>query len=229
MPVFDAPINTDDNNVERVLKQNLPLLLYLYDRSNLHLDSALKQQAEKLAGELLIVRVDAKSNPQTYIQYKRPKLPALFAIKDHVVQSTVEDLKSSSDIAAHIAYLLGKGPKPELPQKAPASDGDHPITVTDGSFQNDVLQSSVPVLVDFWAPWCGPCHMIAPTVEEMAKKYAGRIKVAKLNVDQNPQTAVTYQTLSIPTLIMFKQGQVLHRVVGAQPPQAIERLIQSAL
>lgn len=89
--------------------------------------------------------------------------------------------------------------------------------VTDASFDQEVLQADLPVLVDFWAEWCGPCRMTGPVVEELATNYAGRLKVCKLNVDENPQTASRYQVMSIPTLLLFKGGQEQDRIIGYQP------------
>ena len=103
------------------------------------------------------------------------------------------------------------------------------IHLSDASFEAEVLKSQVPTLVDFWAPWCGPCRIVGPVVEELAKEYASRIKVAKLNVDDNPVTPGKYGVRGIPTLIVFKEGQVLDQVVGAVPKGNIESLIKKAL
>ncbi len=103
------------------------------------------------------------------------------------------------------------------------------LTITDSSFEQDVLKSEVPVLVDFWAPWCSPCKIVAPIVEEIAGDYDGKIKVGKVNTDENQQIAAKYGIMSIPTLMIFKNGEPAERIVGAQPKQAITEKIDSVL
>ena len=98
--------------------------------------------------------------------------------------------------------------------------------VTDKSFEQEVLNSDVPVLVDFWAPWCGPCRMVAPVVEEIADQYEGQIKVVKLNTDDNPQVASQYGIRSIPTLMIFKDGQKVDMVVGAVPKTTLANTLE---
>jgi thioredoxin 1 len=101
--------------------------------------------------------------------------------------------------------------------------------VTDDNFQAEVLESETPVLVDFWAPWCGPCRMVAPVVEEIAKERADALKVVKLNVDENQQTAITYEVMSIPTLILFSGGAVAKKVIGAYPKRKLEAELEPSL
>jgi thioredoxin 1 len=103
------------------------------------------------------------------------------------------------------------------------------IAVTDASFEQDVLKSDIPVLVDFWAPWCGPCRMVAPVVEEVATQYEGKIKVFKLNTDENPGIAGQYGIRSIPTLMVFKDGQKVDTVVGAVPKTTLSTTIEKYL
>jgi thioredoxin 1 len=101
--------------------------------------------------------------------------------------------------------------------------------VTDSSFKDEVLDSDVPVLVDFWAPWCGPCRMVAPVVDEIAEQYEGQVKVVKLNTDENPQIASEYGIRSIPTLMIFKGGQKVDMVVGAVPKTTLANTLEKYL
>jgi thioredoxin 1 len=101
--------------------------------------------------------------------------------------------------------------------------------VSDASFDGDILKSDVPVLVDFWAPWCGPCRSVAPIVEDLANQYAGKLKVAKINVDESTDVATRYQITSIPTFILFKNGQVADRALGALPRSEFVKLIDRNL
>jgi len=91
------------------------------------------------------------------------------------------------------------------------------VTLTDDNFEQEVLQSNIPVLVDFWAPWCGPCRMIAPTIEKLAEEFKGKVKIGKLNVDDHAATAQRYGIMSIPTLNIFKGGEIADQIMGAQP------------
>ena len=98
--------------------------------------------------------------------------------------------------------------------------------VTDGSFEQDVLNSDVPVLVDFWAEWCGPCRALAPKLEEVATQFNGKVKVVKLNIDENPEAPAKYGVKGIPTMILFKEGQNIDQIVGNHPVENITALLQ---
>ncbi len=104
-----------------------------------------------------------------------------------------------------------------------------PVEVNDANFDKMVIQAKEPVLVDFWAPWCGPCKMVAPIVEELAKDYSGKVTFAKVNVDDNQQTAGRYSIRSIPTLLLFKQGKPMQQVVGFRPKAELKKLLDDSL
>ncbi len=102
---------------------------------------------------------------------------------------------------------------------------DEPIHVTDSAFENTVLESKLPVLVDFWAPWCGPCKMVAPTLDKLAKENAGNLLVTKVNTDENPEWAMKFQVQGIPTMLFVADGKVVHRQVGALPEPMLREVV----
>jgi thioredoxin len=120
---------------------------------------------------------------------------------------------------------------PEVTATASGTSNAKPQVVTDATFASDVVaaSSSVPVLVDCWAPWCGPCRMIAPVLDQLAAESGGRYKIVKLNVDENPRTSAQFQIRSIPTMLIFKNGQVVDQIVGAVPKQTIAARLSAQL
>ncbi|MEM7811787.1 MAG: thioredoxin [Planctomycetota bacterium] len=106
---------------------------------------------------------------------------------------------------------------------------DNVADFTDASFDSDVVGADVPVLVDFWAPWCGPCRMLAPTIEQIAADYDGKVRVGKLNTDENPNIASTYQIASIPTVMLFKNGEAVDRSVGMAPKEKLAAMLDKHL
>jgi thioredoxin 2 len=114
--------------------------------------------------------------------------------------------------------------------KAPLPESSAgPVTVTDTTFSAEVERSATPVLLDMWADWCGPCHMLAPTIDQLSSELAGRVKVAKLNIDENPGIATRFRVQSIPTLLVLKAGREVDRIVGVQPKQEIARRLENVL
>ena len=103
------------------------------------------------------------------------------------------------------------------------------LEVTDDNFETEIVKSDIPVMVDFWAEWCGPCKMVGPVVEELSKEYAGKVKIGKMDVDQNRETPAKFGIRSIPTLILFKGGEVAQTIVGAQPKSYIEEELKKVL
>jgi thioredoxin 2 len=110
--------------------------------------------------------------------------------------------------------------------KTPLATDSKPVTVTDATFAAEVERSPLPVLLDLWAPWCGPCRMLAPAIDELASEMAGRVRFAKLNVDENPATAARFNVESIPTLLVLKEGREVDRIVGLRPKAEIARRLE---
>jgi thioredoxin 1 len=102
---------------------------------------------------------------------------------------------------------------------------DEPVHVTDSAFETAVMQSSIPVVVDFWAPWCGPCRIVAPTLDKLAKEYSGKLLIAKVNTDENPEWAMKFQVQGIPTMLFVAGGKVIHRQVGALPEPMLREIV----
>ncbi len=232
MPVFDTPITTNGQNLQKVLAQPLPLALYLFRSRDPELDETLNKIARENAGKLLIARINVTENPPVLSQYGNQALPALITLAGGQVKSKLEAARPD-DMRPHIHYLLGRGPMPIAKHTTPGNGAQSraagtPVHVSDATFQQAVLQSDVPVLVDFWAEWCGPCRAIAPYLEKMAGEYAGRLKIAKLNVDENQRISGQYQIQSIPTFITFKNGKQIRRQSGADP-NLIRDMIQGVL
>lgn len=240
MAVLNTPINTDDDNLKQILRQNLPVALYLYngnEKPDKPVDDAVSRMAKKYAGEMLIARIDAAANPKTYNQYNSPTTPAIITLTRALLGKKIKSQGTAvrpADVRAHVEYLLDKGPNPVQQAEAQTtptnggSQGKTAVHVSDSSFKKTVLRSDVPVLVDFWAPWCAPCRTIAPFIDKLADEFAGQVKVVKLNVDENPRTAQQFSVQSIPTVIVFRNGEVLERRVGANPG-AIRSMIQESL
>lgn len=232
MPVLDTPVTTNDPNFHRILSQNIPVLLVFHDGElDKPLLDALNKSAKKHAGELLVVRMNTADGKNTYVKYGEPALPALVALerngRRHKVKADAEAIRPG-DVRAHIAHLLHDKPLPARKKNSAESGSAAPLHVSDKSFRSKVLKSKVPVLVDFWAQWCQPCHQIAPYIDQLAKDYQGKLRVAKLNVDENRVMSQRYQVSSIPTMIIFEGGQPAQRITGANPValrKAVERFV----
>lgn len=228
---FDFVLASSDLSLDRVLNAGLPLALIFYDQN---LPADLRQTMDELArgyaGKALIVMLARSDAPQAASRFGVRQFPTLVTVRDGKALTTAEAV-GTADLRSHIAHLIGEGPRPaprvtEQPWGASkAAPESGPISVNEANFEREVLRADRPVLVDFWAPWCAPCRMVAPALEALARDQGKALKVVKVNVDENPGLAGRYHAMSIPTMIIVKDGREVDRWVGALPEQAIRRRV----
>lgn len=251
--VFDTPIHTNEQSIDRVIRVALPVLLVFWRQDCppcQELNPRLDQLARAYAGKALIAKVDVRDNPALAQRYHVTRLPTLVVLRDG--RSVAQAVGAASEAALRAwleATIKGQsvpapsGPSVPLAGPAPAGPPPRPqpttaarpqpaagqsagvLELTTASFDQVIRDSGKPVLVDFWAPWCGPCRMVAPVVEQLAREFAGRAVVAKLNIDEHPQIAQRYGIMSIPALYIFRDGALVEQLVGAQPAAVIRQAL----
>lgn len=252
---INSVLHTNRQSIDRVLATGLPVMLIFW-RGDVPLstefDDTLDNLARSYGGRALIVKVDAAAEPELVSRYQVTLVPSLVLFKAGKAVQSLSGRIPDDAIRGWMAHLVeGKAaPSVSSGEGIPAATGrplhtngtshhtadrpagakvqTEPVIATDANF-DQIINGDKPVLVDFWAAWCGPCRMVAPSVETLAREFAGRAVIAKLNVDENPMTARRYNIMSIPALYIFRNGSVVDQVVGAQPlPVLRERLARAA-
>jgi len=230
---FDAPIISNDQSLERLLAAPIPSLILFWDGKTLPeaLSQAMIDLAKKNAGELVIAKINWRDNPVATSRFRLADGITLIGIREGV-EIIRADSPKAAEIDRYADYLLGNGPEPgiEKPHRTTHHPGtDHPSAATDATFEQQVLKSPILVLVDFWAPWCAPCRMVAPVLEQLAKEYSGRLRIVKLNVDENPHFAGRYGVQGIPTMLIIQNGTVVERIVGAASKEHLRAKLDALL
>jgi thioredoxin 1 len=238
MVPYDTPINGNDASFDRVVLQApLPVVAVFWSAQETprqRLNDVLAQTASAYAGEAWIVKLNVADTPQARAQFGVDTLPQFLFFRQGKLVARAKGTPSATALRPWVEYLLERGSRPAVKKpsqaqgKTRASNG-HAVTVTDGDFQHAVLGADKPVLVDFWAAWCGPCRAVGPVVDQLAQEFSGRALVAKLDVDANQMTAQRYGVMSVPTLILFQNGQEVDRVMGAQPIHVLRQRLEAHL
>jgi thioredoxin 1 len=229
MPKIHEPIITNTETLEKALQAGLPALLVLYHRHIApSIAHTLRLIAQDHAGDLLVIKVNAAENPTLALKYDLSRGAPLVVAYRGGQEIARHHQTTSAMLEKYAAFLLGHLERLEEPPTSSRTTGTihH---ATDDTFIEQVLHSPIPVLVDFWADWCAPCHMIAPYLERLAGEFQDRARIVKVDVDHNLRTARQYHISGIPHLLLFKNGQVVDRMMGAMPEPVIRQFIQKHL
>lgn len=222
MTVAEPVVLTTTEELDAQLQGDRPVLMLLWrDRPPQQtVEMALKEVAEKHGQQVQVLKVDAREDPALAERFDLGQAPVLIGWYEG--EERLRRAKPwNSDVAFMAQDLLAMAPSPEPAAEDGAAVEDRPIHVTEQTFQEKVINSPLPVLVDFWAEWCGPCKMVAPILERLAREFAGKVRIAKVDVDQNPRLAAQFGVQGIPTLMFVKNGRIVGQSAGAAPEPAL--------
>jgi thioredoxin 1 len=224
--VFDTVLTSSDLSIDRVLIAGLPVAAIFY-KGELpgNLRAAMDGLAEKYAGKILVVMLANRDAEASVRRFNIRQFPTLVAFREGKPLSRQENL-TAENARAQLAYLAGEGPMPSVdtPIENPGRSRKQtagPMEVNEAEFEQEVLRAERPVLIDFWASWCGPCRMMEPALDRLAHERGEVLKVVKVNVDENPGISSRYGVMGIPTMLVMQNGQEADRLVGALPEAAL--------
>lgn len=235
-------IKADPQSLDQALAADMPVLMWFSANGEspmTDVSKALEAASKDYASRLKVFTVDTAKYPDLKERFQVGKQPLLVGwhqgeqVKRRP-RPWAADVQSIADALAKLAPVIKREKQEsdsseEQKEKQPVTMHDKPVHVTDDTFENEVINSELPVLIDFWAEWCGPCRMVAPTLEKLAGEYVGKVKIAKVDVDNNPGLAQAFRIMSIPTLMFIKQGKIVGQTAGALPEatlrDALEQLI----
>lgn len=220
------------NEIDTTLNTDLPVLLLVWNGETLKSDfkNELDKASQDHAGRLVVIKCDVSKTPTIAERFEVGKHPVLIGwVKGETIVR--RNRPWATDVGGVVEELLKHAPAApavlEQPKKAVVES--KPIKVTEQTFQKEVVESPVPVLVDFWAEWCGPCKMVAPALEKLAAEFAGKVRIAKVNVDENPRLSQAFQIMSIPNLMFFKSGKIVGQQAGALPEHVLRDAIKQLI
>lgn len=228
------PTGTTDT-VNNALDGELPVLLWLSNGGTPPLDirKAINDALKKFQDRMVVYAVDTERETALKERFDVGKHPVLLGWHQGEIISR-RSRPWAADVSAIVEKLGAFAPAKQKTDETQTDTKENtvintPVKVTDTTFQEEVLESDIPVLIDFWAEWCGPCRMVAPTLEKLAGEYAGKVKIAKVNVDENPQLAGAFRIMSIPTLMFVKEGKIVGQSAGAAPEPALRDALEQLI